>query len=327
MSRRYTLLSAASYIPLSPHEVIVKGSALEGFSLLVEDPERRGITASIIRALEDGAHTPEELAGILDSAVSPEACGQLLETMRESGVLGVNQDSEPADLETIWSAFVRYGELPDPSLLRPVTVVSSRDADGVLEGARAWGIPLVVVRPDEINLTDFAPAAPLHNGETDTVALRRDRKPVVHFSFESERAEMYRLNEQAVAAGVSVLYSRLDGVEYTVGPYVVPGQTACAWEAERLWARSSADREQYETLLRHRSSQGHTSSNVVGQAGLSSALAVSLLELSLRGTSERAGTVVHGRSTTHQVSTHSLMRLPRCPVCLPMQPLARNPLY
>lgn len=330
MPRRYTLVSAATYIPLSPNEIVVKGSALEGFSLLVEDPDKRGIAASVIAVLERGARTPVELAGELAADVSDEGCADLLESMRRGGALTcVDDEAGDVDAEAAWSAFVRYGELPRPELLRTVTVAASRPAGPVLACAQSWGVPLKVVDAEALDLTAFAqPAAADGETESEEIPVRRDARPLVHLSFDSERAEVYRVNERAVAAGASVLYVRLDGVEYVVGPYVVPGRTACAWEAERSWARASADRGQYEMLLRHRSEDGAEAAPLsVGEAGLSAALAPSLLELSLRGTSERAGSAVHGRTTTQQTSTHSVMRLPRCPVCMPMQPLTRNPLY
>ena len=319
MSRKYTLISSATYIPLSPNELLVKGNSLEGFSILVEDPEKRGVAALIFRALESSGHTPEGLVAALNLDISPDDCKELLESMREGGAISCVEDNdESPEVESVWSAFVRYGEMPDPALLRTVTVLGNKDAEGLLDVARDWGVPLEVIPPEQLNFSAFSP---------EQSQCREHIKPVVYVSFGSERAEMYRINEQAVLAGVPVLYARLDGVEYTVGPYAVPGQSACAWEAERLLARSSADREQCETLLQHRSTKGYESTGCVGKSGISLALAVSLLELSLRGTSERAGTVLHGRVTTLRTSVHSVMRLPRCPICLPMQPLIRNPLY
>ncbi|MBT1035954.1 hypothetical protein KJY78_06300 [Canibacter sp. lx-45] len=328
MMQKYALLASASYIPVSPNEVLVKGSALEGFSVLVEDPERRGVITSILQELEDGGRTPEEIVAVLDAEITPEECCKWLESMREGGVLRcLYSEEDNVDRESIWRAFVRYGEIPDPTLLQKLTVVGSGQAECVLEGARALGVSLNVIPLEELDLDSFNPPPSSITLDADNSKLRRNLNPLLYVSFGADRAELYRFNELAVAAGVPVLYARLDGVDYTVGPYVIPGLSACAWEVERSWARASADREQYETLLRHRSLNGNAPISIVGRAGLSTALAVSLLELSLLGFSERAGTIVYGRATVQEISTHSIMRLPRCPVCLPMQPAVRNPLY
>lgn len=328
MSRRYTLISSAHYIPLSPNEVIVKGSALEGFTLIIEDPEKRGITSSIIEKLNTTPLTPTELSEILDSTATSESCAEFLESMRKGGAIScIDSDPAYADLESAWSAFVRFGELPDSTLLKPVTVIGSQQTEEILKLAKSWGVPIKLISPEQVDLRKFITDSTSTDIATAEFQHRRNATPLLYVSFGAERAEMYRINEKAVSLGVAVLYARLDGVEYTVGPYVVPGHSACAWETERLWARSSADSEQYETLLRYRHNKESISNSIIGRTAFSTSLAISILELSLRGASERIANVLHGRATTQTISTHSVMRLPRCPVCLPLQPLVRNPLY
>jgi bacteriocin biosynthesis cyclodehydratase domain-containing protein len=124
---------------------------------------------------------------------------------------------------------------------------------------------------------------------------------------------------------VPLLYVGMDGVDLRLGPYVVPGRTPCMWEVERQWLRASADSIQYESLMRV--DRGRTAPTEIAVQSLNAALAPLLLELALRGTSSAVGSVRHVKVTTGTNSFHSVMRLPRCPVCLPMQPLTRNPLY
>lgn len=253
MAQSYALISTATYIPLSPNEVIVKGSAVEGFTLLIEDPEQRGIAASIIRFLRKQARTPEEVAGYLGNEIGVSNCEELLESMRKAGAIsGLTSGSSNIDYESIWSTFIRYGELPDASLLRPVTIACADDVEFLVHTARAWGVPIEITDPEQVVFSDFAVAPIIEAESSEQLRVRRDPKPLVYLDMGSERAAMYRFNEKAVAAGVSVLYVRLDEVEYAVGPYVVPGSTPCMWEVERSWARSSADREQYETMLHQR---------------------------------------------------------------------------
>ncbi|MDN5892916.1 MAG: hypothetical protein L0H93_02725 [Nocardioides sp.] len=305
----YAQLEAATYIPTSSNEIVVKGGALEGFSLLIEDPERRGLIGHLVDAVGAGA-TIEELLSALavrGHHLAEEDLDDILTHLVEAGALKKTGDGEGA-ANAAWQGFVRYGELPPPDLLSTVHVVTSEPTEDILASAQSLGVPVEVFTPDAYDW-----AAP---------------EPVLHLGLDSTRTELLGVNQEAVNAGRPVLYASMDLVDYRVGPYVVPGKTACMWETERQWARSSADRSQYETLVRIQELDPRRESrSAFGQQVFSSCLAGWLLELSLRCTSSLVGEVIHGRATTSSTRRHSVMRLPRCPVCLPMQPLTRNPLY
>lgn len=334
--RMFAQLEHAHYIPTSPNEVLVKGGALEGFSLLVEDPERRGLAATLVRSLGAGTSLQElhESLNGTGASVTGEELEAFLDTLVEHGAIKEIATRELSP-ESSWSAFVRFGELPSSADLHEITVVASADGAAILEGAQALGVPVSVIAPDDVDWGALGAARPVDPEVEDpgaidltTIPVRRAAQLVLHLAMDGARAEATRVNERASAAGVPVLYAAVDGVDYRVGPYVVPGQTACFWEVERQWARASADRPQYETVLRlrERDRLPHSGS-AVGALAASSALAPWLLELSLRRASSLAGEVIHGRATTTEASRHKVMRLPRCPVCLPLQPIMRNPLY
>lgn len=317
MECSYGVIATATYIPISPNEVIVKGGALEGFTLLIDDPERRGIAASIVELLADRPKTPVEVAAEIGDGISAEDCAELLQSMNRAGAIHVHTiNSDLVDRQVLWTTFLRFGEVPDQSLLRPVTLVCSADSTSVLNVAESWGITSNLVRQEDLEGLSASDVRE-HFGES----------PLVYLDLTGKRAATMRFNEWAIQGGMPVLFARLDGVDWSIGPFVVPGSTPCMWEVERMWARSSADRPQYETLLNKRSQGEGAVPSEVGLSGFSTPLAVALLELALCGTCDRAGLVTHGKVTTLKLTQHPVMRLPRCPVCLPMQPVARNPLY
>lgn len=349
MVHRYSLIPSATYIPRTPNEVLVKGGALEGFSLIIDDPSRRGLAVQIVDELQRAPQSITELSSVLQARVELDDLETMLESLESGGaIMRLDEESLP-QVEEAWATFIRYGYIPSKSLLSELTVVGEGDVDQYLRVAKSWGIPFCVVSPRELefehlqNTFEHSRSLPevedLEKSASDrdvlTEAKAHSRElGVVFIGESSERKELMSFNREAVRRGISVLYAGIDGADYSVGPYVVPGKTACMWETERQWARASADREQYESLLRSReriklsaTEADSGDSPHVATDMFSATIAPALLELSLRRTSGRGGVVLHGRSTTSDLRDHSVMRLPRCPVCAPMQPIARNPLY
>jgi hypothetical protein len=50
-----------------------------------------------------------------------------------------------------------------------------------------------------------------------------------------------------------------------------------------------------------------------------------VIELGLTNRSGLLGRALIGRTTTVELRAQTVLRLPRCPVCLPLRPLLRNP--
>lgn len=184
----------------------------------------------------------------------------------------------------------------------------------------------VVPSADDLDVTSFSPTPelPTQIGEGGLPIFPKVPEHIVLVWDGTQRAAMYRINESLVGARVPFLSCQVDGVEVSVGPFVVPGRTACLWEVERLWARSTASESHYETLL---ASGVSRTSPLVTRHTLTAAALPWLIELAIRGTSSLAGEVVRVRATNSVSTQHAVMRLPRCPVCMPLAPAVRNPLY
>ena len=330
----YRQIPTATYIPVSHDEVIVKGSAVEGFSLIIEDPQLRGVTSSVIEALVDGgdAQRVHERIGesrrIDTERIDTEDIDELLNELADAGAIA--RDDWQDDTAAAWLCFVRYGYLPDLSAAAPFTVVGGEAACTLAEAMQAYGAAVAVTPdPDIVNVAELsavADAPPDEEGSAGVPVFRGPTENVVLVDDGQHRAALYRFNENMVKTRVPFLSCTVDGVQITVGPYVLPGRTPCLWETERQWARATAGESEYETLL---SSGRHPRQRypLVARGAFAATAAPWLVELAVRGTSSLTGEVLRARATDGSSSRHSLMRLPRCPVCMPLAPALRNLLY
>lgn len=322
----YRQIPTASYVPISRDEVVVKGSSIEGFTLVIEDPERRGVTADVVSALSNGGDA-EEICRAVSRAkdLGVEAVQTILDELADSGA--IMRDEWAAHDDAAWLSFVRFGNLPDLAQGASLTLVGGRSADTLAAAAMELGLRVTVVpSADDLDVTSFSPTPelPTQIGEGGLPIFPKVPEHIVLLWDGTQRAAMYRINESLVGARVPFLSCQVDGVEVSVGPYVVPGRTACLWEVERLWARSTASESHYETLL---ASGVSRTSPLVTRHTLTAAALPWLIELAMRGTSSLAGEVVRVRATNSVSTQHAVMRLPRCPVCMPLAPAVRNPLY
>lgn len=328
----YRQIPQARYIPISLDEVLVKGGALEGFSLLIEDPQRRGITQHLVAALEDGGD-PGTLAARLPEQRRPEIdeLETLLRELAEAGSILADCDHNGSEAD--WLAFMRYGAVPDLSGTAPLVLLGGATASVLAEAMAGYGQRVTVVAdPDAWDgLPDHAlrerpPGEAAEAGAAPTLPVATAPTRVVFCADPTRRAQLYRFNERAVAARAPFLHVSADGVEITVGPHVVPGRSACLWEFERLWARSSAGEPHYELLLES-GVRGREELPAISRPALVAAAVPWLVELGLRGASSLTGRVKRARATDGTSSEHGVMRLPRCPVCMPLAPALRNLLY
>lgn len=324
----YRQIPSAKYILVSRDEVVVKGSAIEGFSLLMEDAERRGITARLVEILERGGDAASIHEALGEKRITVEELAKSLEEMADSGAILAEDTGDPG--EGAWLAFVRYGHVPDLSGVPPLTLVGGEPAHLLADTMATYGLRTEVIEePADVPLPDFAFEPGTEKGENQAAGIPVNRSATASLVFVADpgrRAEMFRFNERAITARVPFLACSLSGVDISVGPHVVPGRTACLWECERLWARSSATEKEYELMLsslEERSAPPPT----VARAAFATTATPWLLELAIRGTSSLSGQVVRARATSSETSIHAVMRLPRCPVCLPLAPALRNLLY
>lgn len=337
---RYSHNPALTYVVVSDDEVIAKGGHLEGFSLVLADETGRGMAVGVLDAVRDGA-SPEEVRDRLDgSGITLAEVTSFLDELHGSGALLRLDDHDAAIAD--WLAFARYGQPPTAARHRPLVVAGAAVAGQLAAAVKDLGLDAGHVELDELGDLDrfaaveTAPAEAEPDGTLqigaaprapvpDTDDLRRPRLVVLVEG--TSLTALYELNERAVAAGAPILYVQVSGVEWAVGPAVVPGATACFWEFERQRARAGFSYSEYSVLAAVASDRPPRAAPLVARRAAVAAATPHLVELALLGSSSLAGAVLRGRATTAESARHSVLRLPRCPVCLPQRPMLRNLLF
>lgn len=323
----YDLVRDARYIVTSPDEVVVKGSALEGFTMLISDESERGLAAMIVEEVRGGSTHEQLYQKVAETVeISESEFEILLGRMVESGA--IVQTEYPLS-DNAWITFARFGTLPER--MRPLTILGDGPLlDVVIQKLSQFGISTKTVQSfGQLDLNEILPSSSQASGEDLQAYIPRVQSPLVVLGEAGSRARLYEINEAAVEAGVPYLLLTASGTEGCVGPYVVPGASACFWEYERQWMMTSPS-ETYSEMFETYESERQPRVTVYPQIGLDFIAILSLpwmCELAIRGISSLTGEVVRGRATSGLTQRHKIMRLPRCPVCSKKAPLMRNPLY
>jgi len=340
-SLTYAQNPAITILTVSDDEVIVRGGPLDGYSLVIRDEQARGCTPVLMASLADGT-TASELVERLSSvaAVDDAEAAQWLEELHAAGV-AVRTGALRSELAD-WMAYARFGHLGDAASARPIVIVGGPVAEALAHRLRELGLDVSVCadaaevewaelgEPDQ-DLVDglVVHAATPGNEEPergDGIPPRTDRPLLVALWDQGDMARPLAFNARALTARVPVLHLQAGGVEYAVGPYVVPGRTACFWEYERLQARAGQTYPEYAATQAVRPHRSTKPPEVTVQALLAAATPF-VVELAVVGQSGLAGQVLRGRSTTAETARSAVLRLPRCPSCLPLRPMLRNPLW
>ena len=336
MRMHYSQNPSVHYLQISDDEIVVKGSHLEGFSLIVGDDSNRGLAALVVDAVRDGATATEvHRHASAQVEVTLAEIESFLTELSETGVL--LRHGEHRNRIAEWVSFLRYGRIEPDSQVHPLVIagpaIAKRAADALTElGFDARHVELA----DLTELSDFTMpdvtsnvadrlAADPGSGLVEQGDLPDDDRPRLAVFVEgAPLLALYELNEKAIRAGAPVFYNQVAGVDYAIGPYVIPGATACFWEFERQRARSLFSYSEYAVLAATKSTA--TTPGISVNAAIAAATPY-LLELALLGRSMLAGQLIRGRATTSETSRHSVMRLPRCPTCLAERPMLRNLLF
>jgi bacteriocin biosynthesis cyclodehydratase domain-containing protein len=138
------------------------------------------------------------------------------------------------------------------------------------------------------------------------------------------------VNAFAIEHGIPWLLVRIDRTRALIGPYVIPGETAC-FACYELRARANADRSaDHEALHRHWRTVADRPADAATPPGAGPIVGGwAALDLGRAIAGGRApvaaGRIVALDLHTLQSSTHEILRLPRCPACsrLRARPLTR----
>lgn len=316
---KYYLHPHVYYVPRSPDEVIVRGGHLEGYTVLVTDDTQRGLAASVIDSLRASAGVGEVHAAVSKTIdVSVEEIGEFLRKIAQSGAIAA-VPGESGDVSA-WLSFARYGSLPKDVARRPVTIAGNEMSEHLAEYLGRLG-----VEAEALPLGDLDSLDRFRNmeGPPDDAPGHDTSGRLVVCVQGSLLPALYELNETAIEANVPVLYVQAAGSEVVVGPYVDPGSSACFWEFEQQRMHSFFSQAEYAAQVAEGSQHLAATALHVEMSALVHA-APFVVELSLTGGSSLSGAFRKIRATNGQTQSGSILRLPRCPVCLQHRPLLRN---
>lgn len=344
MTQRFTLNPAVDLLPISPNEIEAVGGHLEGYSLMIEDDTHPGISRAMLEIL-DGGTTLDELAERLPAEIdiTPDELQAMVTDLERHGVI-LTVDGD-CDAIGAWTAFVRFGAVTPASLTREVVVAGDRLATDLALQLTSHGVkatagdfptgdelegfiqieqapPDVALDEDGTNVDEVDD--PVGDDELGDVDEPKPNVPLLIVATEHQSlARINTLNQQAVKLGVPVLYIQAAGSEYILGPWVKPGASACFWEMEHARQRSLFSFGDHATIAMAADTLSAEISPVVRNLVVA-ATAPWVIELAITGSSSLAGSILKGRATTGETRRQTVLRLPRCPVCLPSRPLLRN---
>ena len=322
----YLLNPQLAYIPISACEYLVRASHLESYSILLTD-DGDELVKTIFSEFQHAAFSTQDLSVLCQ--VEESYITEQLKDLLDLGVLlevEIN-GSEPA-VQSAWTAFARYGTSPSSAHLRPIEVYGDSLASRIVEELRVLGIDSTYRKiADLTDLSDYAwddRQLPVDYKfkQIGTDCRPLSEIPVLVVALTSQIVgRMHEINTLAVGAGAPILYVQSSGAYAAIGPHVHPGSSPCYWEFELQRSRSMSDFSDYRTFLTS-GIEGDPSPFGVAFTALNSVPWV--IELAATSQSSLSGKVFLGRLTTNELQRQSILRLPRCPTCMPTRPLMRN---
>jgi bacteriocin biosynthesis cyclodehydratase domain-containing protein len=127
------------------------------------------------------------------------------------------------------------------------------------------------------------------------------------------------VNRRAYSCGQPVLFGALDGHSVRIGPLTVPRESAC-FECYHHRLRSHAEfRREFDARILGYDRPGDTGSPplLAAQAGAVLAAAAAMGFIVEHVSLGRPNQIVEQDLLANRITTHTLMKLPRCPVCGP----------
>jgi hypothetical protein len=227
---RYVRSQTASFVILSPMEVMVHDSPLDECALVLWDEARRALAKGIIDALATPMTILELQATLAGPGATIDELEHYLEELLSRGAILTERTS---DIDADMLAFNHFGALPIPRGSHPLRFAGGPIASAMSNHMIELGYPA-----EHLPLTDLASIGPYASTEFREAAGddQSEAGPrLVVISDGTSIADLHAFNERAVAARAPVLYLAADGVHFVVGPFVDPGRTACLWDYERLY--------------------------------------------------------------------------------------------
>lgn len=276
-------------LPHGDDEVFVRDGSRSAFSKIVRDSGRRRLLARVVQS----ATQPISAQGLAESWHEDDASlHDIVSQLAEAGVL-VALDESPS---RVGVALIGEGGLAD-------TLTALAGDDDRLD----------VTRYDDLDAlragfgTDEEPGV-----EAGVIAVVGDVL---------DPALCLDLNALALEYRVPAVYAHVDGTEAVIGPFVIPGETACylCHDLQDEGARHLRDEYiVYKDSLRRGVPGPGADPGVSALAASWLRLALVKHDLSERGFLDQR--LLRVETSRMEVMTHKVLTIPRCPACSTSRP-------
>jgi bacteriocin biosynthesis cyclodehydratase domain-containing protein len=287
-SAAQTVVRLRSGLHVLPHgfdEIFVREGARAAFSKVIKDPRRRMLLARLVQLTTEPV-TAIQLAELLEASVADTT--ELVDQLVEAGVVAP-VTAPPALLSVLLVGDGRYAdylrrdlaELDHLNLREPTALLSSEEESPELDG-----VDLVVVATDHL-------------------------RPALN----------HEVNAACHEAMVPVLFSYIDGSELTIGPLVVPGDSACylCFDMQDEGARHLRD----EYLIYKNSLDRDAPVGAADRATAVLAAGWATMAVAKYAPADAdflVGRILRVETSRMEVMAHRILQIPRCPVCSAVRP-------
>lgn len=279
--RLVRLRSGLHVLPHGFDEVFVRDGARAAFSKVIKDPRRRQLLARVVQHSTEPV-SASGLAQVLDAPLVDTT--ELVDQLIQAGVVTV-VEAPPTPLSILVVGDQTYARYLRRDL-GELEHVALRPAEPVDPPGDLTGVDLVVVATDHL-------------------------RPALN----------HEVNAAGHDASVPVLFSYIDGSELTIGPLVVPGESACylCFDMQDEGARHLRD----EYLIYKNSLDREAPTTGADHAGALLAAGWTTMAVARYSPGEAdflVGRVLRVETSRMEVMTHRILQIPRCPVCSGSRP-------
>lgn len=295
--------------------------------------------------LLDGTHTMSEIIAQLDKVADAEVVRAVIERLRESKIIEDaaevdRYDFSPEELDCYRHQLVFFDVSLDTgtafdyqtSLKKSrVSIIGGGDlAASLAQQAVRIGIGRVFAanldsdsslerENPSVNFT--AAAVAFRDWKQTEAAIREDRPGILVLALDQPEPQVIEsVNALAIDLNIVLLHCQTNGTEGIVGPFFVPGQTACLLCHHLRVTRNLDFYREYRSWEKWAEASGNSRGISARLAPFTDTIAgLAAIELLKHASgfyeAETYGKFLTVGALTLEVISHQVLRLPRCPAC------------
>jgi bacteriocin biosynthesis cyclodehydratase domain-containing protein len=295
--------------------------------------------------LLDGEHTTEEIASELKEVASPEVIHAVIGKLRDSRLLEYAFEPQsgsltPQEVEQYRRQLIFLDMTLDMGTAidyqarlkesRLAIIGEGELASSIASQAARFGMGRIfgvnIKQGDQISgsnpLVSFmAAGADLADMKTSRLLLEQEKPTCILIALDRPEPSLMRsVNEMSQDLGISLFSCQLNGTEGIVGPFIVPGQTACLMCHHLRVTRNLDFYQEYRSWEDWISTNGKRRAQTGALIPFTEMVAgMAALELFKHASGfhepETYGRYITINALTLEIIIHQVLKLPRCPAC------------